>query len=157
MGATSTKSSRKISQLSAWHFIRPIFVDFLFFISARMYFHCRTYFPIITDLTWIMISVRTRSSAFKMAVLIQYLVHCKSAKKCLLNWKICAVNPPMLTFSEFFKHARGQRVEQMFCYCFCWKVEGRLHIGGGPQSCCRWCYPLMLAAVLGSILSSMWS
>ena len=26
------------------------FIDFLFFITARVYFHCRTYFPIITDL-----------------------------------------------------------------------------------------------------------
>ena len=31
--------------------IRPLFIDFLFFITARMYFCCLTYFPIITDLT----------------------------------------------------------------------------------------------------------
>ena len=35
------------------------------------------------------------------AALIQYLMHCKSAKKCLVNWKICAVNPPTSTFPEF--------------------------------------------------------
>ena len=31
--------------------IKPLFIDFLFFITARMYFCCLTYFPIITDLT----------------------------------------------------------------------------------------------------------
>ena len=30
--------------------IRPLFIDLLFFISARMYFYCRIYSPIITDL-----------------------------------------------------------------------------------------------------------
>ena len=30
--------------------VRPLFNDFLFFITARTYFHCLTYFPIITDL-----------------------------------------------------------------------------------------------------------
>ena len=38
------------------------------------------------------------SLLFKMATLIQYPMHCVSAKKCLANWNICAVNPPTLMF-----------------------------------------------------------
>ena len=45
----------------------------------------------------------TCSLVFKMAALTQYLLHCISAKKCLVNWKIYAINPQTLTFSEFFK------------------------------------------------------
>ena len=40
------------------------------------------------------------SLLFKMAVLIQYLVHCVSAKKCLANW---AVNSPAIMLLEFYK------------------------------------------------------
>ena len=38
--------------------------------------------------------LHTCNSGFKMAVLIQYFVHCKSANKCLINWKICAITYP---------------------------------------------------------------
>ena len=31
-------------------YIRPLFVDFMFFISALMYFYCRTYFSVTKDL-----------------------------------------------------------------------------------------------------------
>ena len=34
--------------------LRPLFNDFLFFITTRMYFHCLTYFPIIKDLAIIL-------------------------------------------------------------------------------------------------------
>ena len=59
-------------------------------------------------------------SFIKMAAsLIQYLVQCKTAKKCLINWKISAVNPPTLTFSEFYKEEAGavvsnRRLNSMF-------------------------------------------
>jgi len=33
------------------YILSPLFVNFLFFISTRMYFYCRTYFHIIMDLT----------------------------------------------------------------------------------------------------------
>ena len=35
-------------------YFRPLFNDFLFFITARTYFHCLTYFPIIKDLAIIL-------------------------------------------------------------------------------------------------------
>ena len=69
-----------------------------------MYFYCRIYFPIITDLA-IMCKLKeilhALNSVFKMAMLIQYLVYCKLPIK--LMWKICTVNPPTLTFLEFYK------------------------------------------------------
>ena len=30
-------------------------------------------------------------------------MYCKIANKCLINWKICAINPPTVTFLEFYK------------------------------------------------------
>ena len=71
-----------------------------------MYFYCRIYFPIITNLAIICVNMeilRTCKSVFKMDALVQYLVHCKTTSKSLINWRICAVNPPTLTFLEFFK------------------------------------------------------
>ena len=38
-------------------FMRPLFID-LFFISARMYFYCHIYFPIITDLAIICVNMQ---------------------------------------------------------------------------------------------------
>ena len=79
-----------------------------------MYFYCRIYFTIITDLAIICVKFNMQIEGnFAHAQLgfqddhadtvATYLVYCKMANKCLINWKICAVNPPTLTFLEFYK------------------------------------------------------
>ena len=43
-----------------------------------------------------------RTPILNMAALLQYVVFCKTVRRPLFNWRISAVNPPTLTFSEFY-------------------------------------------------------
>lgn len=43
-----------------------------------------------------------RSPLFNMAALLQYLVFCKTVRRPLFNWRISSINPPTLTFCEFY-------------------------------------------------------
>ena len=78
---------------------------YLLIFCFSMYFYCRIYFPIITNLAIICVNMeilRTCKSVFKMAMLVQYLVYCKTTSNSLINWRICVVNPPTLIFFGVF-------------------------------------------------------
>ena len=64
----------------------------------------------------------------KMVAPIQYLVYCKTANKCLINWKIYSVNPSIYSYTlEFYKQESSvlhrSRGTKLFIYYYIMHVH----------------------------------
>ena len=68
-----------------------------------------------------------RSPLFNMAALLQYLVFCKAVRRSLFNWRISAISPPTLTFSEFY-------VQQLENVSFNRRLES-VFVGQSKEDC----------------------